>query len=77
MKNVQITVDEGLLQAVDKAGKPLGLKRSQIVREALRAWLKKQSVERFEKQWIEALKSAPDDAKSAESWSSAQSWSEK
>ncbi len=75
MKNVQISVDESLLQAVDKAGKRLGLKRSQIVREALRAWLRKKSIERFEQKWIEALQSSPDDAKSAELWREAQSWS--
>ena len=76
MKNVQITVDEVLLDAVDRAGKPLGLKRSHIVRQALRAWLQKQSVERFEQEWIQALQSSsPDDARRAETWAKAQSWS--
>ena len=75
MKNVQITVDEELLDAVDRAGKPLGLKRSHIVRQALRAWLQKQSVERFEQEWIQALQSSPDDGSRAETWAKAQSWS--
>jgi metal-responsive CopG/Arc/MetJ family transcriptional regulator len=77
MKNVQITVDEDLLRAVDKAAKPLGLKRSQIVRRALQAWLQKKSVERFEQDWITALQSSPDDAGRADLWMHAQKWSAK
>jgi metal-responsive CopG/Arc/MetJ family transcriptional regulator len=77
MKNVQITVDEDLLRAVDIAAKPLGLKRSQIVRQALRAWLEKKSVERFEQDWIAALQCSPDDAGRADLWTHAQKWSAK
>jgi metal-responsive CopG/Arc/MetJ family transcriptional regulator len=77
MINVQICVDEDLLQAIDKAGKPLGLKRSQIVRQALRVWLQQQSIDRFEHEWIAALQSSPDDAHRAEIWRSAQQWSAK
>jgi metal-responsive CopG/Arc/MetJ family transcriptional regulator len=77
MQNVQITVDEDLLRAVDKAGKPLGLKRSQIVRQALRAWLQKKSVERFEQEWITALQASPDDGARAELWANARKWSGK
>ena len=76
MKNVQISVDEELLRAIDAAGKPLGLKRSQIVRRALRIWLHQQSIENFENKWIAALKSSPDDAKRAERWRDAQTWGE-
>jgi len=32
MRNVQITLDEDTLLRVDRAAKPLGLKRSEIVR---------------------------------------------
>jgi len=77
MKNVQISVDEVLLRAIDDAGKPRGLKRSQIVRQALRTWLQQQSVGDFERDWIEALQSSPDDAGRAEVWRSAQSWNQK
>ena len=52
MKNVQITIDATTLTAVDRAAKPLGLKRSAVVREALRAWLRQRAVGRFEEQWI-------------------------
>ena len=48
MKNVQITIDEETLNLVDQVGKPLGLNRSEIVRRALREWLRRQAVEKSE-----------------------------
>ena len=77
MKNVQITVDEETLSMVDAVAGPLGLKRSQIVREALRDWLGKRQVREFEQHWIAALRRKPDDASRAESWTGSQAWSEK
>ena len=76
MKNVQITIDERTLSRVDRAGKRHGLKRSQIVREALRDWLRRRAVERFEQDWIAALRERPDEAARAEAWLDAQAWSE-
>ncbi len=76
MKNVQISMDEKLLDRIDRAGKPLGLKRSQIVREALKDWLRRQAVEQFERDWIRALHKRPDDAQRAEDWLSTQAWGE-
>jgi len=76
MKNVQISVDEKLLQAVDKAAKPLRLKRSHVIRLALQDWLRKQALERFEREWIEALAAQGDEAGRAEAWGDAQAWSE-
>jgi metal-responsive CopG/Arc/MetJ family transcriptional regulator len=77
MKNVQITVDETLLAAVDLVGKPLGLNRSQVVRKALKDWLRRQEIERFEQDWIAALQANPDDPDRAEAFLSAQAWSKK
>ena len=75
MKNVQITVDQETLAQVDRVGKPLGLKRSEIVRQALRHWLRRHAVENFEKEWIDALRENPDEAGRAEAWKGAQVWS--
>jgi hypothetical protein len=47
MKNVQITLDEKLLAEVDRVCAPLGLNRSQAVRQALRDWLRRHAIERF------------------------------
>ena len=77
MKNVQITVDEETLARVDRIGKPLGLNRSEIVRQALRQWLHRQAVENFEREWIAALQKRPDEAARAEDWTGIQAWSRK
>ena len=78
MKNVQITIDQETLGQVDRIGKPLGLKRSAIVRQALREWLQRHAVNRFEEDWIAALQKRSgrvDD--NAEDWAAAQAWSRK
>ena len=77
MKSVQITLDEKLIRAVDKAAQPLRLKRSHVVRLALQDWLRRQALEQFEREWIEALGKHPDEATRAEAWSGAQSWSDR
>lgn len=76
MKNVQITVDEKTLSQIDRAGERLALKRSEIVRQALRDWLRRRAVERFEQEWLTALGKNPDEASRAEAWLIAQAWSE-
>jgi metal-responsive CopG/Arc/MetJ family transcriptional regulator len=75
MKNVQISIDEETLQHVDRAAAPLGLSRSEIIRQALRQWLRRRAVESFEQEWIAALQEKPDDASRAEAWLSPESWS--
>ena len=77
MKNVQITVDDETLRQVDLVAKPLGLKRSEIVRQALRDWLRQRAVGRFEQEWKAALARQPDDAARAEDWLTVQDWSKK
>ncbi len=77
MKNVQITIDQETLTQVDRIGKPLGLKRSAIVRQALREWLQRHAVTRFEEEWIAALQKRPGRADDAEDWAGIQAWSRK
>jgi len=77
MKNIQVTIDPATLTAVDRAARPLGLKRSEIVRQALREWLHRRSVERFEEEWIAGLKKKPDDPKRADDWLPSQAWGPK
>ena len=74
MRNVQITVDDETLRRVDRAAKPLGLKRSEIVRQALRQWLRRRAVDAFEQDWIAALQKRPDQARRAEDWLDGQTW---
>ena len=75
MKNVQISIDQETLREVDRVAKPLGLKRSAVVRRALRDWLRRQAVDRFEQEWIAALTRKPDDEARADDWREAQGWS--
>jgi metal-responsive CopG/Arc/MetJ family transcriptional regulator len=77
MINVQISLDEKLLRAVDKAAQPLRLKRSHVVRLALQDWLRKRALEQFEREWIEALGAHPDEASRADAWIDAQAWSDR
>ncbi len=77
MKNVQITIDQETLTQVDRIGKPLGLKRSAIVRQALREWLQRHAVTRFEEEWIAALQKRPGRADDVEDWAGIQAWSRK
>ena len=74
MKNIQITVDEETLRQVDRVSGPLGLKRSEVIRLALRQWLQRQATEQFEQEWISALQKEPDEARRADDWLGVQAW---
>ena len=76
MKNVQVTLDVDTLRRVDRAAKPLGLKRSEIVRQALREWLNRRTVESFEREWIAAAERHPE-TPALDDWLPVQSWSRK
>ncbi len=76
MKNVQISFDENLLNAVDRFASSSKLSRSAIVRKAIRHWLREKQIKEFEDQWIRSLKKKPDDSKNAEAWIQAQQWSD-
>ena len=77
MKHIQVTVDEKTLRQVDRVSKPLGLKRSAVVRQALREWLDRRAIEGFEDAWIAALKQRPDAPVRADDWLPTQAWSRK
>jgi metal-responsive CopG/Arc/MetJ family transcriptional regulator len=77
MKNVQVTIDDVTLRRVDRAAKPLGLKRSEIVRQALREWLQRRSLEKFEEAWIASLRKRPDEASRADAWLDSLTWSDR
>ena len=76
MKNIQISFDENLLDAVDRFAASAKISRSAIIREALSDWLREKEIREFEEQWISSIKSNPDDAEDAEAWVQAQKWSD-
>jgi hypothetical protein len=73
MINITVNLEERLVQTIDDVGKPLGLNREQVFKEALKARLAGKEFLIFEKQWIEAFKNNPDDESRAEDWLNAQS----
>lgn len=76
MTTINLPLDEKLLKEVDKIRQPLGKNLSDIIHEALQAWIKYNEIHVFERQWINALKKNPDDTERAEIWLNAQAWSE-
>ena len=76
MKNVQISFDENLLDAVDRLAASAKISRSSIIREAIRHWLREREVREFEQQWIDSIKKNPDDSGDAEAWNKVQQWSD-
>jgi metal-responsive CopG/Arc/MetJ family transcriptional regulator len=74
MKSIQVRLDEETLCELDRVSGLLGLKRSEVVREALGQWLQRRATERFEEEWISALRTVPDDQKRADDWLGVQSW---
>ena len=74
MKNVQVTIDEETLDRVDRVAAPLGLNRSEVVRQALREWLHQHTVTTFERAWIAALDHRPDESARADDWREAEAW---
>ena len=76
MKNVQISFDENLLEAVDRLVASSKTSRSAVVREALKRWIREKEIKEFEDLWIRNLKQKQDDSEGAEAWIEAQHWSE-
>ena len=74
MKNVQISFDDNLLDAVDRFAASAKISRSSIIREALRHWLREREIREFEEQWITSIKENPDDSNDGEPWIDSQQW---
>jgi predicted transcriptional regulator len=76
MKTVQMTLDEGLVDAVDKAAKRIGTTRSAFAREALRAALGKVRVEEMERKQREGYRQKPVGKGEFTVWEKEQVWDE-
>ncbi len=76
LRTVQMTLDDDLVAAVDRAAKQMGTTRSAFARKALRAALQKARVAEMERRHREGYKRKP--AKPGESgdWESEQAWGE-
>jgi len=74
MKTVQMTLDEDLVMAVDKAAKRIGTTRSAFAREALRSALTRISVKELERRHREGYARKPVKKGEFDIWKDEQVW---
>lgn len=68
MRSVSINFDEDIFKKIQSIISATDLSISDIVRDALRRWLKGREIRKFEEEWIEKLKQNPDNPEDAEKW---------
>ena len=76
MKTVQMTLDEDLVKAVDRAAKRLGTTRSGFAREALRSALRKVHITELERKHREGYHRKPVKRGEFRDWEPEQVWVE-
>ena len=76
MKTVQMTLDEDLVDAVDKAAKRIGTTRSAFAREALRVALGKVQMKELERKHRDGYKRKPVGKGEFSVWEEEQAWGE-
>lgn len=76
MKTVQMTLDEGLVEALDKAAKRIGTTRSAFARDALRAVLTLVHAKEMEKKHREGYRRKPVGKREFSVWETEQAWGE-
>ncbi len=74
MKTVQMTLDENLVKAVDKAAKKLRTTRSAFTREALRSALREVRVKELESKHREGYQRRPVKRGEFSDWEPEQVW---
>jgi metal-responsive CopG/Arc/MetJ family transcriptional regulator len=76
MNSVQISIDEKLLKDLNRFAKTSGLSRSEIVRKAVKAWIRQREIREFEENWIKKSKQRPVNFDESEAWLLAEKGSE-
>ncbi len=76
MRTVQMTLDEELVNAVDRMAKRLGTTRSAFTREALRAALVRSREREMERRHREGYLRNPPKAEEFQIWEKEQIWGE-
>lgn len=76
MRNIQISLDDSMLSFIDEVAESAQKTRAALIREAVASWIKHKSVERFETDWIEALraKRPTESGGDGEAWMAAEAW---
>ncbi len=74
MKTVQMTIDDGLLEKVDRASQSLGLPRSAFIRQALEAALRDLKIAQLERQHVAGYQRKPPVEGEFDVWEAEQAW---
>lgn len=74
MKTIQMTIDEPLLKAVDKASRARKTTRSAFIREAVELALHRQSIEEQEARHVQGYRNKPVKAGEFDIWTGEQDW---
>ncbi len=74
MKTVQMTLDEDLVQAVDRISKKLHTSRSAFTRKALREALARYNLEQLEHKHRKGYEQHPVGADEFSAWETEQAW---
>jgi len=76
MKTVQMTLDENLVEAVDRAARKLGKSRSAFTRDALREALARERLRNLERRHRHGYARQPVQVGEFDAWESEQVWIE-
>ncbi len=74
MATIQVVLDDALLALADKLAKQQRVNRSALIREALRAHLKRLRYQELERQEREAYQQKPDDFDEVRRWERVADW---
>jgi metal-responsive CopG/Arc/MetJ family transcriptional regulator len=74
LRTIQMTLDDDLVQAVDRVSKELSTSRSAFTRKALRDALDRYKIERLERKHRQGYERNPVNADEFSSWESEQVW---
>jgi metal-responsive CopG/Arc/MetJ family transcriptional regulator len=74
MRTVQMTLEEQLVEQVDRAARTLGKTRSGFTRDALRLALRRMEEEEMERQHRHGYLALPVEAGEFDDWEDEQSW---
>jgi metal-responsive CopG/Arc/MetJ family transcriptional regulator len=76
IKTIQMTIDAGLLDNLDRAVQELGTNRSAFIREAVEMALKQLRIRRMEAQQLAGYAAQPSMAEESEEWDAVRMWEE-
>ncbi len=68
MKSIPISFDEDIFEEIERVASAANLSFSDIIRDAVRRWLKAREIRKFEEDWIGKLKLHPDNPEDADKW---------